>query len=35
MRAHCRWLIGSAAAALVVYALLWVGFVQDWTWLAA
>jgi membrane-associated phospholipid phosphatase len=31
---HNRWLLGSAAVAVAVYALLWAGFVQDWTWLA-
>lgn len=30
-----RWLIGSAALALVVFALLWVGYAQHWAWLAA
>lgn len=27
--------MGSAAVAVAVYALMWVGFVLDWTWLAA
>lgn len=34
MRVDTRWLIGGAAVALAVYALMWFGFVQDWTWLA-
>lgn len=29
-----RWLIGSAVAAVAVYALLWIGFVLRWTWLS-
>lgn len=32
MTVHRGWLIGSAAAALLVYALMWLGFAQDWTW---
>ncbi|MCB0950368.1 MAG: phosphatase PAP2 family protein [Mycobacterium sp.] len=33
---HTRrgWLIGTAAAAVGVYALLWLGVVQNWAWLA-
>jgi len=31
---HGRWLVGSAAAAIAVYALMWVGFLQGWAWLA-
>jgi membrane-associated phospholipid phosphatase len=27
------WLIGTAALALALYALLWVGFTQHWHWL--
>ena len=34
MRAHRGWLIGTALAALCVYALMWLGYVQHWTWLA-
>jgi membrane-associated phospholipid phosphatase len=29
---HRRWLIGSAAAALAVFALMWIGYAQDWSW---
>lgn len=29
------WLLGSAAAALAVYALMWVGFISQWSWLTA
>jgi membrane-associated phospholipid phosphatase len=28
------WLIGTAAAAFGVYVLMWLGFTQNWTWLA-
>ncbi|ORV82347.1 phosphatase PAP2 family protein [Mycolicibacterium iranicum] len=34
MRVHNRWLVCSAAVALGLYALLWLGYVQDWAWLA-
>ena len=34
MRAPRGWLIGTALAALCVYALMWLGYVQHWTWLA-
>lgn len=34
MRLRSGWLIGSAAAALGVYLLMWVGYVQGWVWLA-
>ncbi len=31
-----KWgLVGGAALALIVYALLWVGFVQQWAWIDA
>lgn len=30
-----KWLVGSAAFALALYALLWVGFVQQWLWIDA
>ena len=30
-----NWLVGSAALALALYALLWVGFVQRWLWIDA
>ena len=29
------WLVTSALAALAVYALLWIGFAQHWSWLTA
>jgi membrane-associated phospholipid phosphatase len=29
-----RWLLGSAVAAVVLYALLWIGYASQWTWLA-
>lgn len=32
MTARKGWLIGSVAAALALYVLLWVGFVQQWQW---
>lgn len=35
MASHKRWLTVSALAAVVVYALLWFGFVREWSWLAA
>lgn len=34
MASHRRWLVVSALAAIAVYALLWVGFAQQWRWLA-
>ncbi len=34
MRISKGWLGGTAAAALCLYALMWLGWVQDWTWLA-
>lgn len=34
MTVHSRWLAGSAAVALGLYALLWVGYAQGWAWLA-
>lgn len=30
-----KWLVGGAVFALVLYVLLWVGFVQQWTWFDA
>ncbi len=30
-----NWLIGSAACALALYALLWIGFAQQWPWIGA
>ncbi|MGY4712605.1 phosphatase PAP2 family protein [Mycolicibacterium sp. CBM1] len=35
MGSRKAWLIGSALAAAMVYAAMWVGFVQHWGWLAA
>jgi membrane-associated phospholipid phosphatase len=32
---HKRWLLGSAVAAIALYALLWIGYVLQWNWLAA
>ncbi|MDO3240693.1 phosphatase PAP2 family protein [Mycobacteroides abscessus subsp. abscessus] len=34
MKTRDRWLIVSAAAAAAVYAVLWIGYVSQWTWLA-
>ncbi|CAN3126640.1 phosphatase PAP2 family protein [Mycobacterium sp. smrl_JER01] len=31
---HTGWLLGSAAAAVGVYLLMWMGYVQGWSWLA-
>jgi undecaprenyl-diphosphatase len=28
------WLIGTALAAVGVYALMWLGYTQNWAWLA-
>jgi undecaprenyl-diphosphatase len=33
--AHRRWLIGSAVVAVAVFVLMWVGYAQHWSWLAA
>lgn len=33
MTPHKRWLLGSAVAAVAVYALLWTGYVLQWKWL--
>jgi len=30
-----RWLLGSTAVALAVYALMWIGFTLQWNWLTA
>lgn len=27
------WLLGSAAVALAVYALMWIGYISQWNWL--
>lgn len=34
MNVTSRWLIGAAIGAVGIYALMWVGFAQDWSWLA-
>lgn len=34
MAARRKWLIGTAVAALAVFALMWCGYVQEWRWLA-
>ncbi len=34
MAPHKRWLIGSALAATAGYALLWIGYAQQWRWLS-
>jgi undecaprenyl-diphosphatase len=33
MTSRTRWLVASTAAAVAVYALMWVGYVSQWTWL--
>nr|WP_090342882.1 phosphatase PAP2 family protein [Mycolicibacterium malmesburyense]CRL73521.1 PAP2 superfamily protein [Mycolicibacterium malmesburyense] len=33
MASQTRWLVVSALAAVAVYAALWIGFAQQWTWL--
>ena len=35
MTARKRWLVGTAVLALLLYALLWVGFVEHWRWIDA
>jgi membrane-associated phospholipid phosphatase len=35
MRSRKAWYLATAALALVLYALLWVGFAQQWNWLIA
>ncbi len=34
MRTGKGWLVGTAAAAVCLYALMWLGWAQNWTWLA-
>jgi membrane-associated phospholipid phosphatase len=34
MTSQKRWLVGSAALAVAVYALMWIGYAQRWDWLA-
>jgi membrane-associated phospholipid phosphatase len=31
---HKTWLVGSALAAVAVYALMWIGYVLQWNWLS-
>lgn len=31
---HRKWLIGSAVLATAVFALMWLGYAEQWTWLA-
>jgi membrane-associated phospholipid phosphatase len=33
VRPHKTWLIVSAALAVVVYALMWIGYASQWNWL--
>ncbi len=33
MQTQRGWLIGTAAAAIAIYALMWLGFAQNWMWL--
>ena len=35
MTTRTRWLLGTAVAAVGVYALMWIGYVSQWTWLTA
>lgn len=35
MTTRTSWLLGSAVAAVAVYALMWVGVLSHWTWLTA
>ena len=28
------WLLGSAAVAVAVYALMWIGYISQWNWLS-
>jgi membrane-associated phospholipid phosphatase len=35
MTPHRSWLIGSAVAAVAVYALMWIGYALQWNWLTA
>jgi undecaprenyl-diphosphatase len=34
MTAHRAWLVVSAAVAVVVFALMWIGYASNWAWLA-
>jgi membrane-associated phospholipid phosphatase len=31
---HKRWLIASAVVAVAVFALMWIGYASNWSWLA-
>lgn len=35
MTSRTRWLLGSAVAAVAVYALMWIGYLSQWKWLTA
>ena len=35
MTTRTRWLLGTAVAAVGVYALMWIGYLSGWTWLVA
>jgi membrane-associated phospholipid phosphatase len=35
MRPGKSWLLGSAAVAVAVYALTWIGYLSQWNWLTA
>ncbi|KUH82213.1 MULTISPECIES: phosphatase PAP2 family protein [unclassified Mycobacterium] len=35
MASHKRWLTATAVGAIAVYAVLWVGYAQQWMWLTA
>jgi undecaprenyl-diphosphatase len=32
---HRRWLIGSALIGVAVFALMWIGYARQWSWVAA
>jgi membrane-associated phospholipid phosphatase len=34
MTAHRAWLVVSAAVAVAVFALMWIGYASNWAWLA-
>jgi undecaprenyl-diphosphatase len=35
VRPHRAWLASTAGIALVIYAALWLGYVQQWAWMSA
>ena len=35
MESRRTWVIGGAVAAVIIYAAMWVGYVQNWAWLDA